>query len=55
MLLNVGRFLGIGDDKDIAVPMSALKLDQQGNTRRIVVDVTKETLQAAPAFERHKQ
>ena len=55
VLLNVGRFLGIGDDKDVAVQMSALKLDQQGNTRRIVIDTTKETLQAAPAFERRKQ
>jgi hypothetical protein len=55
VLLNVGRFLGIGDDKDVAVQMSALKLDQQGNTRRIVVDVTKETLQAAPTFDRPKQ
>jgi hypothetical protein len=54
VLLNVGRFLGIGD-KDIAVPLSALQLDQRDNTRRIVIDATKETLQAAPAFERRKQ
>ena len=54
VLLNVGRFLGIGD-KDIAVPLSALQLDQRNNTRRIVIDATKETLQSAPAFEARKQ
>jgi uncharacterized protein YrrD len=54
VLLNVGRFLGIGD-KDIAVPLSALQLDQRDNTRRIVIDATKETLQSAPAFEGRKQ
>ena len=54
VLINVGRFLGIGD-KDIAVPVSALQLDQRDNTRRIVIDATKETLQSAPAFEGRKQ
>jgi hypothetical protein len=48
VLLNVGRFLGIGDDKNVAVQMSALKLDQQGNTRRIVVDVTKRLCRRRP-------
>ena len=50
-IVNVGRFLGIGD-KDIAVPLSALQVDH--NSRRIVIDATKDTLQAAPAFERHQ-
>ena len=51
VLVNVGRFLGIGD-KDIAVPLSALQLEQRDNNRRIVIDATKDALQAAPAFER---
>jgi hypothetical protein len=50
-ILNVGRFLGIGD-KDIAVPFSALQLEQRDNRRRIVIDASKEALQAAPPFER---
>jgi hypothetical protein len=50
-ILNVGRFLGIGD-KDIAVPFSALQLEQRDNSQRIVIDATKEALQAAPPFER---
>jgi PRC-barrel domain len=52
VLLNVGRFLGIGDDKNVAVQMSALKLDQQGNTRRIVVDVTKRLCRRRPLSTR---
>jgi hypothetical protein len=50
-VVNVGRFLGIGE-KDIAVPFSALQLEQRDNNRRIVIDATKEALQAAPPFER---
>ena len=50
-IVNVGRFLGIGD-KEIAVQLSALQVDHRN--RRIVIDVTKDTLQAAPAFERHQ-
>ena len=49
-IVNVGRFLGIGE-KDIALPLSALQVDQKDNSRRIVIDATKNTLQAAPAFE----
>ena len=48
-IVNVGRFLGIGG-KDGALPFSALQLEQRDNTPRIVVDATKETLQAAPTF-----
>ena len=50
-IVNVGRFLGIGD-KDIAVQLSALQVDHRN--RRIVIDATKDTLQAAPTFERHR-
>jgi len=46
-IINVGRYLGLGD-KDVAVPHSALQRD---GTRRIVIDATRENLQAAPAFK----
>ena len=52
-LVNVGRFLGIGE-KDVAVPFSALQLEERGSQRRILIDTTKEALQAAPAFERRQ-
>jgi hypothetical protein len=51
-IINVGRYLGIGD-KDIAVRFSALHVEQRDSGRRIAIDATKETLQAAPVFERH--
>ena len=50
-VINVGRFLGIGD-KDIAVPFSALRVERHGDSRRIVVDAMKESVQAAPTFTR---
>jgi hypothetical protein len=46
-IINVGRYLGIGD-KEVAVSFSALQRGQ-----RIVIDATKEALQAAPTFVRH--
>ena len=51
-IVNVDRFLGIGD-KNVAVPMGALYLDRQVNRRRIILDATRETLQAAQAFGHH--
>jgi hypothetical protein len=50
-VVGVGRFLGIGD-KNIAVPFASLAVEQRDASRRIVIDATKETLQAAPAFDR---
>jgi len=50
-IINVGRFLGIGD-KEIAVPFSALHVQRQGDSRRIVIDAVKEGVQAAPTFTR---
>jgi hypothetical protein len=47
-VLSVGRFLGLGD-RDIAVPLNSIEVDRAGN--RITIDVAKETLQSAPAFE----
>jgi hypothetical protein len=50
-IINVGRFLGIGD-KEIAVPFSALHVERQGDSRRIVIDAVKDGVQAAPTFTR---
>lgn len=50
-VVGVGRFLGIGD-KNIAVPFTSLAVEQRDANRRIVIDATKETLQAAPTFDR---
>jgi sporulation protein YlmC with PRC-barrel domain len=49
-VLSVGRFLGLGD-KDIAVPMSAIEIDKRADGGRVTIDVVKETLQTAPAFD----
>jgi sporulation protein YlmC with PRC-barrel domain len=49
-VLSVGRFLGLGD-KDIAVPMSFVEIDKRADGNRVTIDVAKETLQSAPAFE----
>ena len=50
-VINVGRFLGIGD-KEIAVPFAALRVERHGDSRRIVIDAMKEGVQAAPTFAR---
>jgi hypothetical protein len=52
-IISVGRYLGIGD-KDVAVPFSALQVEIRPNGRRVVMDATKEALQAASAFEGHQ-
>jgi Bacterial protein of unknown function (DUF937)/PRC-barrel domain len=49
-VLSVGRFLGLGE-KDIAVPMTSLEIDRRSDGNRVTIDVVRETLQAAPAFE----
>jgi hypothetical protein len=50
--INVGQYLGIGD-KEIAVPFSVLQ-QQADSGQRIVIDATKDALQAAPTFVRHQ-
>jgi hypothetical protein len=49
-VISVSRVLGIGE-KDVAVPFSALKAEQQASGRRIVLDTTKDGLQSAPTFQ----
>jgi hypothetical protein len=55
VIVSIGRNLGIGD-KDIAVRFSALSLqsDERDKSGRVVIDATKEALQAAPNFERRQ-
>jgi sporulation protein YlmC with PRC-barrel domain len=50
-IINVGRYLGIGD-KEIAIPFSAVQQQPSDSGQRIVIDVTKDNLQAAPTFVR---
>ncbi|MBO0765049.1 MAG: DUF937 domain-containing protein [Hyphomicrobiaceae bacterium] len=49
-VLNVGSFLGLGD-RNVAVPLSAVEIDRRPDGARITIDVAKDTLQNAPAFE----
>ena len=46
-VVNVGRYLGIGE-RGIAVPFSALQVEMRDNSRRIILDTTKDALHAAP-------
>jgi sporulation protein YlmC with PRC-barrel domain len=50
-ILGVGGFLGIGE-KDVAVPVGAVKIMNDGNTARLQIAATKEQLQAAPSYDR---
>jgi sporulation protein YlmC with PRC-barrel domain len=52
-IISVGRNLGIGD-KEVAVPFSALQQQPHDGGQRIVVDASKDALQAAPTFVRHQ-
>jgi Bacterial protein of unknown function (DUF937)/PRC-barrel domain len=52
-IINTEQSLGIGH-KDVAVPVSALQLEERDNRRRILIDTTKEALRAAPAFQRRQ-
>jgi len=49
-VVGVGRFLGIGE-KDVAVPLAALQIERRDNRGYLTMDVAKDILRAAPAFE----
>jgi sporulation protein YlmC with PRC-barrel domain len=51
VILGVGGFLGIGE-KDVAVNTNAVQMVQDGDTQRLVVQATKETLEGAPSYDR---
>ena len=52
-VLSVGHQLGIGE-KEVAVPVSILRMERLHNGHRIVVDVPKDALLSAPSFEGHR-
>jgi hypothetical protein len=49
-VLSVGSFLGIGE-RNVAVPLQAIEVDRRPDGTRITIDVAKEALKSAPAFE----
>jgi hypothetical protein len=49
-VVGVGRFLGIGE-KEVALPITSLQMEKRDNADRLVIDASKDALQAAPAFE----
>ncbi|MBX9588986.1 MAG: DUF937 domain-containing protein [Hyphomonadaceae bacterium] len=51
-VIGVGRFLGIGD-KDIAVPLAVLLVERRDNSGHLIMDVAKDLLRTAPAFEQN--
>lgn len=51
VILGVGGFLGMGE-KYVAVNTSSVQMVQDGNTTRLVVEASKQALQAAPAYDK---
>jgi hypothetical protein len=49
VVLGVGGFLGMGE-KNVAVPFDSIQASEQDGTLKLVVNLTKEQLDAAPAF-----
>jgi hypothetical protein len=49
-VLSVGRFLGLGE-RDVAVPLNSIEIERRTDGTRIMIDVAKDTLQSAPAYE----
>ena len=54
VILGVGGFLGIGE-KDVAVNTNAIKIVQDGDNKRLVVEATKEALNNAPAYDKNNR
>jgi len=50
VILGVGGFLGIGE-KNVAVAVPAVQMVQDGNNMRLVVQATKDQLEAAPSYD----
>jgi len=51
IVIGVGGFLGLGE-KNVAVPLGALRAEQLDGARRLVVGATRDDLRKAPAFVR---
>lgn len=54
VVLGVGGFLGIGE-KDVAISMNAIEMVPDGDAVRLVVDASKQQLEAAPGYDRVKR
>lgn len=55
VVIGVGGFLGIGE-KNVAVPFTALTINQTNNNKRLVViNATKKQLETAPKFKQFKE
>lgn len=50
VVIGVGGFLGVGQ-KEVAVPFAGLKPEMRDNQQVLIIDATKEQLQAAPAYK----
>jgi sporulation protein YlmC with PRC-barrel domain len=50
VIVGVGGFLGMGE-KNVALDFNQLKFTNNGNDLVVTSDATKETLQAAPAYD----
>ena len=50
VIVGVGGFLGMGE-KNVALDFDQLKFTNNGNDLIVTSDATKETLQAAPAYD----
>jgi sporulation protein YlmC with PRC-barrel domain len=50
VVIGVGGFLGLGE-KRVAVPFDVVTYTEENDARQIVVPLTKEALQNAPAYE----
>lgn len=51
VVIGVGGFLGLGE-KDVAMPLSSLRLERIEGAPRLVIGATREDLRRAPAFDR---
>lgn len=51
IVIGVGGFLGLGE-KDVAVPLGAVRTERIDGANRLVMSVTREDLRAAPTFAR---
>jgi len=52
-VVGVGRHLGLGE-REVAIPFAASRIVRKDGGWHFVIDATKETLKAAPSFERGK-
>ena len=50
VVLSVGGFLGLGS-RDIAVSLASIDIAKDGSSTKLVVDATKDQLEAAPVYD----